>query len=250
MHFYECRAYPLRPKIFKKDKLELRAMIDYLVNYDSTNICRIWVLSKNRMIRTKNVFFDHTRFYDPKELNLAHLLTVPISIIVEVVELPKNLPSITSESIVEEDVDDIFETEKNQKVEKFAVASEIPKNAENADSAENPPISEQSFEKGSEITQTLTPEATPDRTTDSDLAQGGQNVPEATPNAPSNQSPDQLLAPNRRRRRIIEAPPDSIAMNTRFRKQAYAVALTTITDLISYFSVFAEGTLQKQTGIK
>ena len=250
MHPYGCRAYPLRPKIPRKNKLEPRAMIGYLVGYDSTNIFRIWVPSRGKVIRTRDVTFDHTRFYDPKELDLAHLLTVPISTIVEVVELSENLPSTTSESIVEEDADDIFETEENQEVEEFADAPEIPKNAENADSAENPPISEQSFEKGPEITQTLTPEATPDRTTDSDLAQGGQIVPEATPNAPSNQSPDQALAPNRRRRRITEAPPDSIAMNTRSRKQAYAVALTTTTDLIPYFSAFAEGTLQEQPGIK
>ena len=41
MHFYGCQAYPLRPKIFKKNKLEPRVMINYLVGYDSTNIFRI-----------------------------------------------------------------------------------------------------------------------------------------------------------------------------------------------------------------
>ena len=202
------------------------------------------------MIRTKDVFFDHTRFYDPKELNLAHLLTVPINIIVEVIELSENLFSIISESIVKENVDDIFEIEENQKIEEFAVASEISENAENADSAKNSPISEQNFEKGSEIIQIFISKATSDRTTDSDLIQSGQNVPEATLNAFNNQSSDQLLAPNRRRRRIIEAPFDSIAMNTRFRKQIYAVAFIIITDLIPYFSIFAEDILQKQSSIK
>ena len=202
------------------------------------------------MIKTKNVIFDHTRFYDPKELNLAHLLTVSISIIVEVVEFSENLFSIISESIVEKDADDIFEIEENQKVEEFADAPEISKNAKNADSAENPSISEQNFEKGSEITQTLISKATSDRITNFDLAQNGQIVSEATSNAFSNQSSDQTLASNRRRRRITEALSDSIVMNTRFRKQIYAVAFITITDLIFYFSAFAEGTLQKQSGIK
>lgn len=250
MHFYGCRAYPLRFKILRKNKLEPRAMIDYLMSYDFTNIFRIWVLSRNKMIRTKDVIFDHTRFYDPEELNLAHLLTVPISTIVEVVEFSKNLPSTFNESIVEENADDIFETEKNQKIEDFADAPEISKNAKNADSAENPSISEQNFEKKPEIIQIFTPKATSDFTTDPDLAQGGQNVFEATPNAFNNQSSDQLLAPNRKRRRIIEVSSDSIVMNTRFKKQVYAVVLIIITDLIPYFSVFVEGILQKQPGIK
>ena len=41
MHLYGCRAYPLRSKIFKKNKLEPDVMIDYLVGYDFTNIFRI-----------------------------------------------------------------------------------------------------------------------------------------------------------------------------------------------------------------
>jgi hypothetical protein len=41
MHVYGCRAYPLNHHIPKKDKLDPRAHIGYLVGYDSTNIYRI-----------------------------------------------------------------------------------------------------------------------------------------------------------------------------------------------------------------
>ena len=40
-HFYGCRAYPLRFKIPRKDKLEFRALIGYFVGYDLMNIFRI-----------------------------------------------------------------------------------------------------------------------------------------------------------------------------------------------------------------
>ena len=41
LHSIDCRAYSLRPKISKKNKLDFCAMIDYLVDYDSINIFRI-----------------------------------------------------------------------------------------------------------------------------------------------------------------------------------------------------------------
>jgi hypothetical protein len=41
MHVYRCRAYPLNHHIPKKNKLDPRAYIGYLVGYNSTNIYRI-----------------------------------------------------------------------------------------------------------------------------------------------------------------------------------------------------------------
>jgi hypothetical protein len=52
-------------------------MIGYLVGYDSSNIYRIWIPSQIRVIRTKDVTFDHNRFYDPVELDIGHLLDMP-----------------------------------------------------------------------------------------------------------------------------------------------------------------------------
>ena len=57
LHLYDCRAYFFRQKIFKKNKLKSRAIINYFVDYDSINIFRIWMLSKTKMIKTKNVNF-------------------------------------------------------------------------------------------------------------------------------------------------------------------------------------------------
>ena len=89
LHSYDCRAYFFRQKIFKKNKLKFRAIIDYFVDYDSINIFRIWMLSKAKMIKTKNVIFDHSKFYDFIELNLIYILVFSIKLIVEILDLSK-----------------------------------------------------------------------------------------------------------------------------------------------------------------
>ena len=47
---YGCRAYLLRNKIPKLEKLAPRAYIGYLVGYNLLNIYRIWILSRNKVI--------------------------------------------------------------------------------------------------------------------------------------------------------------------------------------------------------
>ena len=56
----------LDKRIKKGDKLSPYASIRYLVGYNSTNIYRIWISSLYKVIRTKDVTFDETLFYDPK----------------------------------------------------------------------------------------------------------------------------------------------------------------------------------------
>ena len=74
MHIYGCRAYPLKHNIPKLQKLEPRAHIGYLVGYDSRNIYRIWVPSKNQVIRTRDVSFDENTFYKLDDVDGALLV--------------------------------------------------------------------------------------------------------------------------------------------------------------------------------
>ena len=48
---YGCRAYPLNYDILKLQKLQPRAHVGYLVGYNSRNIYRIWIPSKDKTIR-------------------------------------------------------------------------------------------------------------------------------------------------------------------------------------------------------
>ena len=47
------------------------------------------MLSKTKMIKTKNVIFDHSKFYDFIKLNLIHILVFSIKSIVEMLNLSK-----------------------------------------------------------------------------------------------------------------------------------------------------------------
>ena len=71
LKIYGCKAYALNRNIPKKEKLEPKAHIGYLVGYDSTNIFRIWIPSKRKVIRSRDVLFDETEVYslaDPPDL--------------------------------------------------------------------------------------------------------------------------------------------------------------------------------------
>ena len=64
---YGCRAYVFihnRPKL---DKLAAKAYIGYLVSYVSTNIQRVQIPTLKRVILIRDVTFDTTKHYDPKD---------------------------------------------------------------------------------------------------------------------------------------------------------------------------------------
>ena len=76
-----CRAYVLNRSLKRADKLESRALIGHLVGYDSTNIFRIWLPTKDQVIRTRYVVFHPTKFYEGIQGY------APESVIEEVIEL-------------------------------------------------------------------------------------------------------------------------------------------------------------------
>lgn len=73
LRIYGCRAYALRKKIPRTDKLSPRALIGYLVGLDSRNIFRIWIPKLTsrghlgKVIRTRDVTFDEKSFYSTDE---------------------------------------------------------------------------------------------------------------------------------------------------------------------------------------
>jgi hypothetical protein len=94
LRVYGARAYPLIRKIPKTEKLKPRAHIGYLVGYDSTNIFRIWIPSKKKVIRTRDVTFNETLFYDPGTPDISELLQLEAEQIIEVVNLATSQPLV------------------------------------------------------------------------------------------------------------------------------------------------------------
>jgi hypothetical protein len=97
---YECRAYFLKNIISRKNRLKSRAFIDYLVRYDFTNIFRIWISSRMRIVRIKNVIFDKTLFYDFAKLNSKYLLIISVKNTLKILKVSNN---IFFEMIIEKD---------------------------------------------------------------------------------------------------------------------------------------------------
>lgn len=48
-----------------------------------TRIFRIWIPSKNRIIRSRDVIFDDNLFYDPKDLDLGATLPESVERMIE-----------------------------------------------------------------------------------------------------------------------------------------------------------------------
>ncbi len=101
---YECQAYLLKNIILRKNRLKSRAFIDSLVKYDFINIFRIWISSRMRVVRIKNVIFDKTLFYDLAKLDSKHLLIINVKETLKIIEISNN---IFFEMIIEEDENDL-----------------------------------------------------------------------------------------------------------------------------------------------
>ena len=56
------------------------------------NIFRIWVPSKKRVIRTRDVIFDETLFYDPVVPDIVKRLRVEVEQVVEVIDIASSQP--------------------------------------------------------------------------------------------------------------------------------------------------------------
>lgn len=60
---YGCKAYALNKLLPRKEKLQERVLVGYLVGYESTNIYRIWSPASKRIIRSRDVTFDEDSRY-------------------------------------------------------------------------------------------------------------------------------------------------------------------------------------------
>jgi hypothetical protein len=248
-HFqsYDCRVYSLRHIIARKTKMESRAMIDHLVEYDSINVFRVWVSSKMRVIRTRDVLFDLYSFYDPCVPDLGHFLSTRMKDVIQVLEM---FETTFDDVLIEQNDDDskglIFESSFKKIDELVIELIDLQIDLKNNSILEE--------------NQMITFEMTSNR----ELAMNNQihiavlSVSEAievhiASKAAQHSSIDSIPDVQIRfesmnsQARFDSSNPNSdrtddfVAMNTRSRtrKQAYATALITVNQLDSYFAAFS-----------
>jgi hypothetical protein len=107
---YGCKCYVLDQHVAQGDKLQERAFVGYLVGYDSTNIFRVWVPHSKKVIRVRDVRFDETKRYDPRDPDLSIAARQRIDEIVEIVDIPE--PQDGPCSYIENEISDLLEGTK------------------------------------------------------------------------------------------------------------------------------------------
>ncbi|OXV06537.1 hypothetical protein Egran_05695, partial [Elaphomyces granulatus] len=110
LKMYGCKCYVLDQHVAQGDKLQERAFVGYLVGYDSTNIFRVWVPHSKKVIRVRDVRFDETKRYDPRDPDLSIAARQRIDEIVEIVEIPE--PQDGPCSYIENEISDLLEGTK------------------------------------------------------------------------------------------------------------------------------------------
>ena len=92
LYIYKYKAYSLKLPINipKKQRFKLRAYINFLINYNSTNIYQIWVPSQQKIIQIKNIIFNKSKFYNLSEFDATSKYN--IFKLVEVIEFTHKIP--------------------------------------------------------------------------------------------------------------------------------------------------------------
>ncbi len=81
------------------------------MRYDFINIFRIWISSRMRIIRIKDVLFDKTLFYDFAKLDSKHLLITNVKKMLDILEVSND---IFFEMIIEDENDLSIDHLKNE----------------------------------------------------------------------------------------------------------------------------------------
>jgi hypothetical protein len=72
LRIYGCKTYARITKIPRLQKLKPRALIGYLVSYIASNIWRIWIPNKQKVINARDCIFDETSKYETNQSELIN----------------------------------------------------------------------------------------------------------------------------------------------------------------------------------
>jgi hypothetical protein len=165
LRVYRARAYSLIHKIPKTEKLKPRAHIGYLVGYDSMNIFRIWIPSKKQVVRTRDVTFNETLFYNPNTPDITQQLRVEAEQVIEVVDMASSQPLIDRlelDTDTDSDLDQssgVRQSSNHPKSYEMSKGVEIPNDSLPDHRLPTPSETESRTLASTTISQQLTPES-------------------------------------------------------------------------------------------
>ena len=96
-----CRAYVLKHNVPKTQKVASRAHSGYLVGYAANNIFYVWLPIHNKVIKSRNVIFDESVFWDANRREIEDYLVTAAPM-----EIPSMEMSTPASTRVLEDVRD------------------------------------------------------------------------------------------------------------------------------------------------
>ncbi len=260
---YECRAYFLKNIISRKNRLKSRAFIDYLVKYDFTNIFRIWISSRMRIVRIRNVIFDKTLFYDFAKLDSRHLLITSVKKTLKILKISDNIffemiiedeDDLSIDHLEDESIESRFEESIKQtnSIEKASFLHIVMKNIylftfemisdRNQEEFNENIVDTMLFlQIDLKINEILNSDQNQDVQETSNLESSIENESQSQSSSKSKKSKQQTTVSN-----------DVVIMNIRFRKQTYSTALAIVQTLESYhaaFSIDLKRSKQKKSNI-
>lgn len=210
---YGSKAYALKHRIPKLDKLSERAHIGYLVGYDSSNIFRIWIPSKHKIIRSRDVLFDESEGYEPTDPpDLSALVTQPS--MDAPFEATSTLRTVLDSLEVEDEEVSALDWDASEDVFLPTLT-------------EQEPVSEHSTSTKGNQTQPQLP--TPGATPEPDIETLGlPNITVRRPNRRGNTAPQaNQISANFSKENII---PEGVGRTRKPRKGAYATQLQLVQD--------------------
>ncbi len=258
---YECKAYLLKHIISKKNRLKSKAFIDYFVRYDFTNIFRIWISSRMRIVWIRNVIFDKTLFYDFAKLDSRHLLIINMKNTLKILKISDN---IFFEMIIEknDENDQMINHLKNESIELRFVKSIyqadktffLHTDMKNIYLLIFEMISDRDQRFNANIIDTtllLQIDLKINKILNSDQS---QDVQEASilDSSIENESQSQSSIKSKKNKQSKVMSADAMIMNIKSRKQTYSAALITIETLKLFhaaFSIDLERSNQKKSQI-
>jgi hypothetical protein len=106
---YGCKAYALDKNIPKLQKMKDRAHAGYLVGYDSRNIYLIYIKSKQKVIRTRDVIFNEEEFMKGDDIDAYQIQEEPF--LITTLNIQQNTNRITEIEDDEEEEDSTGEAD-------------------------------------------------------------------------------------------------------------------------------------------